>query len=79
MHPLHAQIATTLAKMVADHRVVVWYDPRREFLPFVDELAGTDTHGTAPVAVSSGHGAIGVAIVKATAAAYCLVKRDAAR
>ena len=51
MHPLHAQIATTLARMVADHRVVVWYDPRREFLPFVNELAGTDTHRTAPVAV----------------------------
>ena len=54
MHPLHAQIATTLARMVADHRVVVWYDPRREFLPFVDELAGTDAHGTAPVAVRLG-------------------------
>ncbi len=38
MHLLHTYIAEQLAQHVNDHRVVVWYDPRSEFEPFVSEL-----------------------------------------
>ena len=54
MHPLHAYIAAALGKMAEDRRVVVWYDPRREFLPFIDELAGGSAHGASPVPVRLG-------------------------
>jgi hypothetical protein len=40
-HILHAYIAEQLAQHVNNHRVVVWYDPRSEFRPFVSELGGT--------------------------------------
>src|SRR4051794_22532102 len=38
MHPLHDYIAKQLAECIKARRVVVWYDPRSEFKPFVDEL-----------------------------------------
>jgi hypothetical protein len=43
MHPLHADIARLLADRVKARSVVVWYDPRAEFVPFVDELRGAPT------------------------------------
>ena len=39
-HLLHAYIAEQLARHLNNHRVVVWYDPRSEFEPFVSELGG---------------------------------------
>lgn len=38
MNLLHEYIAQQLAEKVTAHRVVVWFDPRGEFIDFVDEL-----------------------------------------
>ena len=40
MHPLHEYIAKQLAEKLKARKVVVWYDARREFAPFVAELRG---------------------------------------
>jgi hypothetical protein len=40
MHPLHDHIARQLAERLKARRVVVWYDPRCEFAPFIEELRG---------------------------------------
>lgn len=38
MHALHQHIASTLDRLLRERRIVVFYDPRQEFLPFIDEL-----------------------------------------
>jgi hypothetical protein len=38
MHGLHQHIATTLDRLLRDRRVVVFYDLREEFGPFLDEV-----------------------------------------
>jgi hypothetical protein len=40
MHPLHDYVAKQLADKLKDRRVVVWYDERGDFRPFVDEVRG---------------------------------------
>ena len=40
MHPLHEYIARQLAAHVGKRHVVVWYDVRQEFVPFIAELRG---------------------------------------
>ena len=40
MHPLHDYVAKQLAGRLTARSVVVWFDPRREFAPFIDELRG---------------------------------------
>ena len=40
MHPLYEYIAKQLADKLKARKIVVWYDPRREFVPFVAELRG---------------------------------------
>jgi hypothetical protein len=40
MHPLHEYIAKQLAGHIAKRRVVVWYDAKEEFAPFIAELRG---------------------------------------
>ena len=40
MHPLHDYVAKQLADKLKTARVVVWYDERGEFQPFVDEVRG---------------------------------------
>jgi len=40
MHPLHDYLAASLSDKLKARRVVVWYDVRREFVPFVEELRG---------------------------------------
>jgi hypothetical protein len=40
MHPLHDYIAQQVAEKLKSRRLVVWYDPRREFAPLVEELRG---------------------------------------
>lgn len=47
-HPFHKYIATQLEKLLKERRVVVFYDPRGEFVPFVEELQPRDT-GDLPV------------------------------
>lgn len=45
MNPLHKHLASDLEKKLQQHSIVVFYDPRREFEEFVDELPST---GEAP-------------------------------
>jgi hypothetical protein len=40
MHPLHEYLVKQLVEKLRARRVVVWYDPRREFVPFIEELRG---------------------------------------
>ena len=40
MHPLHDYVAKQLAEKLKSKKVVVWYDARREFAPFIDEMRG---------------------------------------
>ena len=40
MHPLHDYIVKQLADKLKARNIIVWYDPRREFAPFVAELRG---------------------------------------
>jgi hypothetical protein len=54
MHPLHDYIAKQLADKVKLRKVVVWYDERSEFLPFVDEVRGGPMVAVEPVAVALG-------------------------
>ncbi|AGP34449.1 PglZ domain-containing protein [Sorangium cellulosum] len=63
MHPLHDYVAKQLADKLKDRRVVVWYDERREFQPFVDEVRGGPRPASAPVQVA-------VAGTKASLAEY---------
>ncbi len=54
MNPLHSYMVKQLASRLHDRKVVVWYDARREFTPFVDELrgAGAIAGGIIPIAVA---------------------------
>ena len=54
MHPLYDYIAKQLAERLKAKKVVVWYDVRREFAPFVAELRGgaRTTDEAVPVTVS---------------------------
>jgi hypothetical protein len=54
MHPLHDYVAKQLADKLKSRRVVVWYDERREFQPFVDEVRGGPRASSEPAAVSVG-------------------------
>lgn len=63
MHPLHDYVVKQLADKLKDRRVVVWYDERGEFRPFVDEVRGGPRAAAEPVAV-------GVAGIKAGLAEY---------
>ncbi|MES2256464.1 MAG: PglZ domain-containing protein [Pseudomonadota bacterium] len=40
MHPLHEYISKQLAEKLKARKIVIWYDPRRDFAPFVAELRG---------------------------------------
>ena len=50
-HLLHDYIAKQLARHVRDHSVVVWYDPRSEFEPFLAELEVAPGSGLAEAEV----------------------------
>jgi len=54
MHPLHDYVAKQLADKLKDRRVVVWYDERGEFRPFVDEVRGGPRAASEPVSVAVG-------------------------
>ncbi|MDP2603802.1 MAG: PglZ domain-containing protein, partial [Deltaproteobacteria bacterium] len=40
MHPLHDYVAKQLAEKLKSKKVLVWYDARREFAPFIEEVRG---------------------------------------
>ena len=40
MHPLHDYVVKQLAEKLKSRKVVVWYDVRREFAPFIAEVRG---------------------------------------
>ncbi|MCL2723923.1 MAG: PglZ domain-containing protein [Polyangiaceae bacterium] len=52
MHPLHDYVAKQLEGKLKERRVVVWYDERREFQPFVNEVRGGPRVASEPVAVA---------------------------
>lgn len=54
MHALHDDMARILAAQVKARGVVVWYDARSEFVPFVDELRGSAAAGAVPATVLLG-------------------------
>jgi len=54
MHPLHDYLAKQLADKLSSRRVVVWYDKRRDFQAFVDEVRGGPRASSDPVPVSVG-------------------------
>ena len=54
MHPLHDYVTKQLADRLKARRVVVWYDDRGEFQPFVDELRGGPRVSSESVSVSIG-------------------------
>lgn len=45
MHPFHDYIAGQIVEKLKKHYVVVFYDPRKEFLPFVEEIAAQGEGG----------------------------------
>ena len=54
MHPLHDYVAKQLADRLKDRHIVVWYDDRREFQAFVDEVRGGPRTSSEPVPVAVG-------------------------
>ena len=54
MHPLHDYVAKQLADKLKSRRVVVWYDERSEFQPFVDEVRGGPRVASGSVSVTVG-------------------------
>ena len=41
MHPLHDYISKLLSEKLKARKVIVWYDARREFAPFIAEIRGS--------------------------------------
>ena len=54
MHPLHEYITRQVAEWVRSRSVVIWYDPRREFIPFIAELREEAPEQVGPVDISIG-------------------------
>jgi len=53
MHPIHAYVVKQLSDKLKSRRIVIWYDVRREFAPFIAELRGgaRTSHDAVPVTV----------------------------
>jgi hypothetical protein len=54
MHPLHDYVAKQLAEKLKAKKLVVWFDARREFVPFVGEVRGGPNTGSGAVNVTVG-------------------------
>lgn len=52
MHPLHDYVAERVAEKLKSRKLVVWYDPRGEFAPFVRELRTGERGTNEPVQIS---------------------------
>jgi hypothetical protein len=61
MHPLHEYIAKQLSERLKTKRVVVWYDVRGEFRPFMEELRGRGATEGAIVPITIAGLALGLA------------------
>ncbi len=57
MHTLHDYVAKQLADKIKSRRIVVWYDERGEFQPFVDEVRGGPRGASEAVSVVVGRDA----------------------
>ena len=51
MHPLHDYVANLLAEKLRSRKLVVWYDARGEFAPFITEVRGGPRTTSEPVPV----------------------------
>lgn len=81
MHPLHDDIARLLEDQLEKRSVVVWYDPRADFIGFVDELRGAPSMGAAatPVIVAGASASVAQfagSMFELRAAIEPLVSRD---
>jgi hypothetical protein len=54
MHPLHEYVVKQLAEKLKGRNVVVWYDVRREFAPFILEVRGCARTSNEAVTVTIG-------------------------
>jgi PglZ domain-containing protein len=61
MHPLHEYVARQVAEKLKTRKVVVWYDPRSEFAPFIEEVRGGAGVGNEAVPVTIAGLAAGLA------------------
>jgi hypothetical protein len=61
MHPLHDYIAELLADKLKAKKIVVWYDPRREFAAFIAEVRGGLNFPGAVAQVSVGDASVQLA------------------
>lgn len=52
MHPLHDYVAKQLAEKLKNKTLVVWYDTRGEFVPFIAEVRGGPRTTNDPVPLS---------------------------
>jgi hypothetical protein len=52
MHPLHDYVAKQLADKLKRRKIVVWYDARAEFAPFIAEVRGGARTTREPIPVS---------------------------
>jgi len=52
MHPLHDYVAKQLADKLKSKKLVVWYDARGEFAPFIAEVRGGTRTSSEPMPVS---------------------------
>ncbi len=60
MHPLHDYVARQVADRLKSRRIVVWYDPRREFEAFIAEIRGGAglVPGTSPLSFAGQAGSL---------------------
>ena len=54
MHPLHDYVSKQLAEKLKTRKIVVWYDVRREFAPFIAEVRGGARISSEAVSVTIG-------------------------
>src|SRR5262245_46447333 len=52
MHPLHEYVAKQLAEKLKSKKLVVWYDARGEFAPFIGEVRRGPRTSNGPMSVS---------------------------
>lgn len=54
MNPLHDYVARQLAEKLKRRTIVVWYDARAEFVPFIDEVRGGPRISSDPAVITVG-------------------------
>lgn len=52
MHPLHDYVAKQLAEKLKSKKLIVWYDARGEFAPFIREIRGGASTSSSAVAIT---------------------------